>query len=313
METPGLAEPDQANSQTFTPPPLLWEAATRRQLRAQSRIARVERLVVLPNQVQINGQTITSLERRSDAWWAKYTCLLQVQQGALDSLRLKAPATWLTPSSFNPTAPAVVEVAPSEKRDSTVVVRFRDSIVAHKTVKLELRGRLATDNGEPLAVPQIKLETPFRGPQYVSVPASNDSQPIAWAAAGVRPTRLPGELVSFASSQDDSVAFEVRTTPFRVALQPPISTQPSANVRLADTLVTVSPFGAKLIVTRMIVVSHGLTECVLELPDEHEMVSLSTDGRPALHPAIGRTSLALAARHSRAAAIHGNRFPQPEE
>jgi hypothetical protein len=239
------------------------------------------RLVVTPNNIRISGKTLTAIERDSDAWWANFICRFVVEQGELGSLRLHAPATWSGPIELQSDAPAAVESSDSGAHERSFVVRFSDPIMAGKECEVRLRGRLAGDAASLVAVPDIALDTAFLGRHYVVVPTSLDSQPIAWTERGVQSTELLMEFKANLPNTTTNSAFEITTRPIHMVLQS-LPVNSAGTVRLADTLVTIGPFGGQLSVTRMVVVPRGASECELELPPNHELVQVLSDDRPAL-------------------------------
>jgi hypothetical protein len=240
------------------------------------------RLVVTPNDIRATGTTLTSIERDSDAWWATFTCRLIVEQGELGILQLRAPATWSGPFELQCDAPAAVSQQELDVQRRSVVVRFTEPVMPGKVIEIRLRGRLAVETTSVVAVPEIALETAFRGPQYVVVPSSVDSQTIAWTERGVQSTQLPPELNAPDGEASSGKAFEVTSRPFHMLLQPKADDSPAATVRVADTLVSVAPIGGQLTVTQMVVVSRGLIECHIELPPHQQLVRVLSDGKPAL-------------------------------
>ena len=236
-------------------------------------------LVVTPNAVRASGRTLTAVERDSDAWWVTFICRFVVEQGELGALRLRAPATWTEPLELQSDSPGVVERRDLDAEQQSINVRFTDPIVPGKEVEVRLRGRLAAETPAQISVPDISMETEFDGQHYVVVPSSVDSQAITWTEQGVQPTELPPELKAYHAATSER-AFEIMSRPIRMLLQPSPVDAAAATVRLADTLVTTGPFGGQLTVTRMVVVSRGLTECTIDVPADQQLVSVSSEGRP---------------------------------
>jgi hypothetical protein len=250
-------------------------------------------LVVTPNRIRATGQTTTIIERDSDAWWATFVCRLTVEQGELGTLSLRAPAMWADVIQLLSNKSATHEVVERNNQQSEVVVRFSDAAVPGATIEFRLRGRLNTQASAQIAAPDIRLDMDFRGPHYVLVPLIVDSQAIAWTEGGVRPVEPPAELLELAPKSTPPSAFQITARPIRVVLRPTPAAPDSATVRLADTLVASGPYGGQLSVTRMVVVSQGLAECVLELPPQQQLVSVLSDGRPALTRQLGERRWSL--------------------
>jgi hypothetical protein len=64
------------------------------------------RLRIEPNDVKVGGTTVMTLEQEFDAWSAAFYGRLIVEHGQLDTLRLRAPATWAGPFTIDSSVPA---------------------------------------------------------------------------------------------------------------------------------------------------------------------------------------------------------------
>jgi hypothetical protein len=237
------------------------------------------RLIVTPNDTHLSGTTLTEIERESDAWWAEFVCQLVVDQGRLGTLELRAPAEWSGPLELQSELPATAEISVNDSQQPSIAVRFTDPVPANKEFQLRLRGPLALAANNQVAVPEIVVHNQFNGRHYIVVPSAEESWPITWTQQGVRPIELPFDLAAVSPGATNGKAFEIASRPMRVAMQPRPADAATATVRLADTLVTVGPFSGHVTVAHFVVVSSGLTECVLELPRTSELVHVSAEGR----------------------------------
>ena len=283
LEVRGLPLNDESDLTAAETPAWLWEARPVRGFQFASSSLAGASLVVAPNEIRTSGQTLTALERESDAWWTVFSCRLSVEQGELGSLRLIAPATWTGPLELQSNPPATVDIVPHGAEQSAVVVRFTDPVVAGTAINIRLRGRLDMKAASPVVVPEIALETAFVGKHYIQVPSSVDLRPVAWTERGVQPSRLPsGFVTAAASTRTTTRVFEVTERPIHVELQPQATDSSDATVKLADSRVIIGPFGGQLIESQMVVVSQDLMECVLELPPGQRLVRVTSDGIQAL-------------------------------
>ncbi len=261
--------------------PTKWRGLAAGAFVLDSAAAQAARILVSPNRVEADGEMHTLVSREADGWWATFHGRLKVQNGRMDSLELLAPSTWRGPIVINSTLQPALETQPLDERQTTLSVRFAKPIETGQTIDLELKGRLATEAGVPLAVPNIVPETKIRGPRFVSVPRLLDRQPMFWSETGVKPTRLPDDLPPLIDGDTKWVTYEVVANTFQVAQRPAAFASRMASVRLVDTFVNVGPLGDQSVLTRMVVVSQGLSECTLELPPDQELLQVSADGRPA--------------------------------
>jgi hypothetical protein len=263
------------------PPPSDWRGMAAGALVVDSAASPSARIVVTPNRVEADGKTHTFISRDADGWQAAFSCRLNVRNGRIDSLKLLAPSTWSGPIEIKSTVPASLESEPIDQRQTSLSVRFAKPIEAGQSLDLELQGRLATEAGSPLSVPPIVPQTELSGPHFVSVPSSADSQPMYWSETGVERTELPPDLPPLTGGDTKWATYEVVSSTFQVAQRPAAFESRTASVRLADTFVNVGPLGDQSVLTRMVVVSQGLAECSLELPNNQELLQILADGRPA--------------------------------
>jgi hypothetical protein len=238
------------------------------------------RLSIKANDVEISGDTITTLRRESDAWWADFNCNLVVQQGVLDTFQLRVPATWVGPFEADADVPTTIEITSLDDENAMLSVRLARPIATGDKVDFQIRGPLAIGAASSVAVPDIIPEHVVAGSRYVAVPESVGAQQLAWSDIGVKLANPPKELFPDAPTARMRT-FEIVAAPFQVALQPPDQAIPSSRVRLADTIVSEDSTGGQLIVTRFVMESNNLAECILRLPDDQELVTVRLDGRPA--------------------------------
>ena len=293
IELTGLGDKSALEALPRESPRSSWRGLAAGAFVLDSAAAQSARILVTPNRVEADAETHTLLSREADGWWATFHCRLKVQNGRMDSLKLLAPPTWRGPIVIKSTVQAAVETQPLDERQATFSVRFAKPIEAGQTLDLELKGRLATEAGIPLAVPDIVPEAAIRGPRFVSVPRLLDRQPMSWSETSVKPARLPDDLPPLIDGDTRWATYEVVAGTFQVAQRPAAFASRMASVRLVDTFVNVGPLGDQAVLTRMVVVSQGLSECTLELPPDQELLQVLADGRPADVRADGNTQWRL--------------------
>jgi hypothetical protein len=294
IELTGLDGNSAATTSPLQTPPSDWRGMAAGAFVVDSALSPSLRIVVTANRVEADGNTHTLVSRDAEGWWATFNCHLKVQNGRMDSLKLLAPSTWRGPIEIKSTVPASLEAQPRDERQTATSVRFAKPIEAGENLDLELKGRLATEAGSTLAVPPIVPEAGLRGPRFLSVPASLDSQPMFWSETGVRQAELPRDLPPLKDGNTKWATYEVVSDTFQVVQRPAAFGRRMASVRLADTFVNVGPIGDHSVLTRMVVVSQGLPECTLELPKNQELLQVLTDGHPADVRPSGSTRWRLA-------------------
>jgi hypothetical protein len=301
VELAGASEKTASRAPSLEPLPAGWTAAAAGAFELDRHSVQSARIVVGPNRVETTGRTHTVLSREADGWWATFGCRLKVEQGRMGAFRLAAPSTWRGPIAIKSNVEASLATEPLDERRTMLAVRFVKPLEPGQDLDLELRGRLATESASPPAVPEIAPTSVVRGARFVSVPTVLDSQPVAWSETGVKRAEWPrAELPADLSADlpadlprpkggSNWATYEVVASSFQVALRPVVVEQPVATVRLVDTFVSSGPSGNRVVYTCMVVVSQNLPECILELPQDQELLRVSADGRPAaVRPAAVR-------------------------
>jgi hypothetical protein len=136
-------------------------------------------------------------------------------------------------------------------------------------------------------VPDVVFETLLHGRHYIAVPKFLDTQPLAWTNIGVHATQVPKSLFSGSPSDSQFDQFEIVNQRYRVAVRPQVLQHSSPRIRLADTAILAGPHGGDLAVVQFILAADGLTECSVQIPPCHELVSVDLNGQPALITANG--------------------------
>jgi hypothetical protein len=278
----GLNANEQFDDEASQIPPVPWQARAVEACQLTARSFRSVRLVVTPNQVQATGQTLTTLSREADGWWATYDAHVAVQEGMMGSLQLQVTGNWVQPLDVQTSVPSTVEVSAPRDNQTIVTIRLNEPIEVGDALTVRLRGRLLVEPAASVTVPRIEPITAISGPHYVLVPAVLDSSRATWTEIGVRPAVLPQSLALPDFDPGAWMCFQTTATQFRVSLRPVEIDQPTALVRLADTRLAIGPFGGQLMVTRLVVVSSSATTAVLEVPHDQELVMVTSDDREAL-------------------------------
>jgi hypothetical protein len=204
----------------------------------------------------------------------------------LDVLRLRAPTLWTEPFQIESNVPAIIDTTLRDEDSQNIVVRFANSVGKGGKVTVKIRAALSSPANGEVELPDITPETHLDGHRYATVPASLDSQPIAWTEAGVRAAAVPPVLASPAIGLTNQRQLEIVGQPFRVAQQSKPTSHLAPRIRVADTFLSADSHGARLVVARLVLASGGPTNCILALPPGQELRVITLDGRPALTAAI---------------------------
>lgn len=278
VEVQGQANADDAAADL---PPVGWNARLVAAYQLDSSATDQVRLAIKPNSVETVGETLTTLSHEEALWWATWSARLVVRQGELDTLQLRVPANWVGPFEVQPAGANVAVAVTPDGRYAVLSVRLPESIDVDEAFELEIRGPFLPGSGAPVTVPEIVSAMPVEWRSYLSVPANVQSQEVAWTREGVEPAEPPGNLQPSRTPSTPAISFRVTASPYHVALAPQQVTQPTASVRMADTVVFRGPAGNQLIATRFVLVPQGLTDCELQLPDGQQLVCVKLDGQPA--------------------------------
>jgi hypothetical protein len=201
--------------------------------------------------------------------------------------------SWEGPYDIQSDVPATLDKLTADDDHAIVAFRFAESLTPGQAVTIVIRGPLSTEAASPLSVPQIAPETGSAWAHYLMVPVVTSGRTREWTEVGVRPAELPEQIAPAESASASQQTFEVVARPFHVSLLPSVIAQPEAIVRLADTTCILGITGGRLIRTRFVVTSRGLTECVLQLPDDQQLLSVHADGSAALVRRLSRNQWRL--------------------
>ena len=283
----GLVESPPSGSPTAEAPPIDWQVLPVGMFQFPSGPAGIARVKVRPNNLETEGDTLTTLSQQGGRWWASWKCRLRVRQGTLDTLRLSAPAAWSGPFEVYPKDAA--EVAAYGDRPAMLAIRLPKSLPTGSELMLAIRGPLASMAGAPVEVPNISSTGPSNWKNHISVPNADVSSAVNWSFDGVEPTQLPVQLIGdqSASAPDMSTAMPTQayvatTFPHRVSMRPSTLVGPSTAVRFAETIVLEDLAGGAVTVTQFVVVPSRASEVTIKLPAGQRLVDIRLNGEPVL-------------------------------
>jgi hypothetical protein len=283
----GLTENDAPPTESPTRTPAGWNFRKVGEMRLSKPDEELTTLTVTRNELELVGKSLITLSRETDSWWAALQCRFDVKNGDLGTLRVRVPTTWIGPFEIDSNHPATINVVSADEQTAVLAVRFAELIATGGRLDLNIRGPVAVSLLAPVAVPQISIDRQPNIQLFARVPNSLESQPVAWTQIGVRPAALPQELQTADRRQESWSSFAIIENPFRLAFQPQASSRPAPLIRLSDTTIISTPVGDNLMLTRLIVASHGLADCALNVPAAQELVAVNLDGQPALILPIG--------------------------
>jgi hypothetical protein len=277
----GAAQNNVSAKDAIAPPPAGWNFRPCGELNV-NKIDELVNLTMTRNDIELAGHSLITLTREADSWWATLQCQLDVKKGNLGTLKLRVPTTWIGPFDLESSHPATINVVSANEQTAVLAVRFAELIAAGGHLDLRIRGPVAVSLLAPVSMPQVTIDAQPNVLFFARVPNALESQPIAWTQLGVRPAPLPQVLQPATGGQESWSTFAIVENPFRLAFQPQAGSRPTPLIRLADTIVVNGPPEETLMLTRLILASHGLRACTLNVPTGQELVSATLDGQPAL-------------------------------
>jgi len=278
----GLPASEESNAHPSDLPPIEWMVRPLGVYHLDDTAAKSARVAVASEKHRLSGDTLTSLTRESDSWWAAIRCQLTVNEGSIDSLRLRIPDNWTGPFDVDSSVPVATSVLPRDERAHSLALRFASTITEGTTVDLRLRGPMTFSSGAAASVPEVRVEDLSAGRSFVMVPEYLETQRIAWSESGVRPAEIPKRLLPTSGGVARQRQLEVEKPAFRVAIHTESRPHAAPRIRLADTVIAIGERGNQLITTRLILTTDGLPACTLRLPADQQLVSITLDGHAAL-------------------------------
>ena len=293
VEFEGLASTTDPKTDVPGPPPSEWSARPVATCYLQSGSA-TARIVIRPNKQKLIGDALTVLTRENGSWWMNYRCQLSVDDGELDVLRLRVPNSCAGPFEVQSAAPVTTALKSLDDQTSSLSVRFAASVAKRGSVDLRIRSPLKPPTGTGVSVPAITIDSLAGGRRFICVPDVIDTQVATWSEAGVRQATLPTKLRTGFAPPASGKTVEVVNDPFQVASRPSTTPELSPQIRLADTAVVADDLGAQRITTRLILASHGLSDCTLQLPPNQSLIAVELDDRPAVTRQLSRSQWQVA-------------------
>jgi hypothetical protein len=251
-------------------------------------------LHVTPGKFKLTGDTLTTLTRENNNWWGTFRCQLSVEDGDVDTLRIRVPSSFAGPFDVQSQLPATTELKPIDDQTSWLAVRLSTAVSKGSAIDMRIRSPLTVSSGTAVSMPAITLESLPNGRRYLGVCESIDSQPITWTENGLRPAAVPAKLRQTSAPATATRFYEVVAEPFQLVSRPPATPELVPQVRLSDTIVVADSRGTQRITTRLILAPHGLSHCTLQLPPNQTLVSAELDGRPAAIRQLDASSWQLA-------------------
>ncbi|MGE3242376.1 MAG: hypothetical protein AB7I57_14975 [Pirellulales bacterium] len=246
---------------------------------------------------ELSGATSTRVVRAGNRWEATWSCDLQVEKGAIDTMLIRAPATWSGPFEISPTATLQAAGLPAANGNTPLLLRLPRQAVAGELVRLVVRSPLSAEDGQSLSAPRIELLAAGQRKEYLSLPQSLDGEPISWTRSGIEPAELPADFAAKGADSGDEAHYRILNDTVNVALRPRPARAEQASVRLAETTTLLGAGGSELEVTRYLVSPAGLDRCNLAIPPGRLLVRTNLNGRPALVRPIDAQHFEVQFRH----------------
>ncbi len=234
-----------------------------------------------PRVVTLQAITVNKI---GGGWQAALNAHLQVADGRVDVLRFDLPPYWNGPFEITPALPSSVEDLPGTGHKQLII---RPQTPIDGAFQLHIVGPLTVNAGQRAAAPEVHLLGLPRPTQYVLLPRQMEDQQLSWDTRGLIPATLPEELLEIASSREQYRVFQYRGGQFRAVLRSSERNSESPQVRMADYRFSWYGDGRWYGVASFDFDSGSASNCVLELPENCELLNMVLDGLPALRTRAG--------------------------
>jgi hypothetical protein len=278
----GFPEPNGAKTGVSIAPPIEWLVRPVGAFTLDETAFQTSRMVVEANRPVVQGNSLTQLSSKDGKWSVDLRARLKVEQGNLDLLHLGIPASCLGPFQIEGSVPLTTDSTIKEGDRQLLAVRLGTSVAKGKEFTLRLRASLVSPIGDAFAVPEIQI-SPFEGRRLICVPKVLNTQSLGWTSEGVKPVELSSEWQKEIPDEAAMVFFEAtNTSSYKVELQSQTVRQSIPRIHLAETHVILDDNGGRLLVSRFAVLPDGITQCIVSLPANQQLLSIALDGQPAL-------------------------------
>lgn|GEM_PF-1542481 len=233
-------------------------------------------LKLVRNQGKLRCRSVTRVFRKGDAWWAGMDCHVEVLSGVCDELQIEIPEGWGGGFTLTPAMPFEIERLPGVPQPRMVI---RPEIALTQNFKVRIEGPLVLPPGG-VRVPEITPLGMQRTTRYVVMPNRLDQQKLAWETSGLqRIGSLPESIAASVTTTDSSVA-RVLSEHFRARIKEVQQVRMNPLIHLIDVHLDWSLNGKCFGVTSFDLQPAGRTECVLQVPQEYEMIDVRVAGLP---------------------------------
>jgi hypothetical protein len=174
-------------------------------------------LRLAPNRPRTRGWLITTLSSRAGAWWAETEVHLRVENGFVDTVRLRLPAEMGEMPELAPGWVTETDRIPGE-RDRRLTIRLPEP--ESNAIDFRMRSRLETTSAGAVRVPDIQvLDLPSADlRRFVVLPRELNRRRLTWNTRGLKMAKLPTmeELPEALSAISD--VYQVTSSPMQAEL-----------------------------------------------------------------------------------------------
>jgi len=239
-------------------------------------------LTLSPNRPAVRARQTTSLYSEGEVWKAKAEFQIDVSRGVLDEFRLTMPPQCPGPYEIDPPTTWSKE----EEDDGTGVRRLviRPATPVTGEHHFSVSCPLTPAPGDRVGAAEIVLEQAELEEHLLVLPTRSASLPIAWET-GLAEVPLREGLLPPGSAPGSVIAYRVDQGPLEAVLRPPVE---APEVRLLDIRVAWQADGVCFGVATFDLESAGMRECLLRLPDGHELVHVQVADVPTTPVPVGQ-------------------------
>lgn len=273
----------------LSPPPeistFVRNLVTRARWQARLGVSELEmppEITVQPNERDIAGELVNVVSRREGVWQHEIELNLDVRSGVLDGLTFEIPEAWT--AGLQADADLQVFYAQASRPGMMRITIWPRNAPLDPAAPIQFRGPVPVTPGEPLSIPNIRLLDLDGVQRRLYLPIRVDGQDVIWSTT-LR--ALPADIEPKTSwdRQEDYRGFLIENDNFQVE-------RLSAKSAIGTPRVLMSSIDVHWQSAREVtgqatfdLLPDGLDECVIDLPDQMELLLLTVDGSPLTLPA----------------------------
>ena len=232
------------------------------------------------NQPHAEVTLVTSLNRKEDTWQAEIDCLLEVQQGVVDLLKLQVPSQWDNSLNIDPPLPHRI-VASRGQRPAMLIIR--PSAAVDDQLRLKITRAMEITSGQRVTAPTITAIDVQQSRSFIRLPDLAANQRLEWETRELLPSVLPDAMLEDEVTDPSQAAtvYEVVGNNSQAVLRSANKGNRVPIVWLADVHVVLHASDEYDAVATFDLDPAGAESCPLDIPQDYELIRVRVGEQPA--------------------------------